>query len=363
MGKTTKWTQEKFIDECKKVHNDRYDYSETNYIGSNKKITIRCKKHGNFEQRSSSHLSGVGCPKCARFESRTDVSDFILKSNTIHNNKYDYSRVIYINSHTKIKIICKEHGIFEQVPYQHIRGCGCPNCNKFKKLDTKEFIDRSNEIHNNKFDYSLVNYINNRKKIIIICPEHGKFEQTPGDHLRGIGCSKCSMRKKKTNDDFILKSNEIHNFFYNYSKVEYKSAHKKVIIICKIHGEFKQTPNSHFKGVGCPYCKKSKGETKILNFLKEKNIKFEPQKTFENCKYKQLLSFDFYLPDFNTCIEYDGEQHFSRYRFEKDNTKFEIRKKRDQIKTNFCIENDIKLIRIKYTEIVEEKLKWLIGLK
>jgi Zn finger protein HypA/HybF involved in hydrogenase expression len=287
---------------------------------------------------------------------KLSIIEFIQKANIIHHNIYDYSLTKYINSSSKVKIICSIHGIFEQTPNQHISGKqGCPKCaGKGKNID--EIINDFNIKHNYKYDYSLIEYKNKRSKIKIICPEHGIFEQISYSHLSGIGCPKCAGNKKNI-DDFTKNANKIHNFKYNYELSEYKSAHKKIKIICPEHGIFVQTPNSHLRGNGCPNCKNkiSKGENIIINYLKENNISFIPQHKFENCKYKKLLPFDFYLPDYNMCIEYDGSQHF---KISWNNIeKFKLIQIRDKIKTDYCNNSNIKLIRIKYNDNIIEKLE------
>ena len=231
-----------------------------------------------------------------------------------------------------------------------------------KRLTTEEFIERSILVHGDKYDYSLMEYKNVDTKIKIICPEHGVFEQTPHHHLNGIKCPNCSHNKKITTEEFIIKSKEIHGDRYDYSLVNYKhTKYNKIKIICPIHGIFEQAPYEHKNGSGCPICMESKGERIIRNILIQKNIKYETQKKFKECKYINILSFDFYLNEYNICIEYDGEQHFKKFRFEKDNNKLIIRQKRDQIKNEYCINNNIRLIRIKFDENIEEKLNELFN--
>ena len=189
--------------------------------------------------------------------------NFILKSNIKHNNKYDYSKVEYIDSLTKVCIICPEHGEFWQTPQAHVRGNSCPLCSNKKRgdtfrLDLNDFIENSNKIHNNKYDYSKVEYINSLTKVCIICPEHGEFYMLPSSHLQGQGCPKCKGKGLKLNE-IIDKANKIHNNKYDYSKVVYTKMHNKVIIICPIHGEFEQTLSKHIsKKQGCPKCGKIK---------------------------------------------------------------------------------------------------------
>ncbi len=286
------------------------------------------------------------------------IDEFIKKSNIIHNNIYDYSLVNYKNSSIKIKIICHTHGIFEQTPNNHIsQKQGCPKCaGKGKEL--LEIIEDFNKIHNFKYDYSLINYKNKRSNLKIICTDHGIFEQISYSHLSGIGCPKCGGSFRTTTEEFINKSNKIHNNKYDYSLVDYKSAHKKVKIICPEHGSFEQSPNGHLRGNKCPKCEldMSKGELKITEYLKNENINFVPQHTFIDCKNIRCLPFDFYLPIYNICIEFDGIQHFKASKSWGGEQELEIRKIRDQIKTDYCKNNNIKLLRIKYNENILDKL-------
>lgn len=237
------------------------------------------------------------------------TEEFIIRAKVAHGDRYDYSFVDYKNSQTKVKIICPEHGKFEQRPNDHIQGKGCIMCAGIKKKTKGEFVKEAHKIHKNKFDYSLVRYKNNRKKVKIICPEHGEFEQRPSDHINGFGCAECGRVKKLTTNEFIKRAKERHSN-YDYSLVEYKNMHTKVKIICKKHGEFEQTPHNHLKFAGCPKCNKSKGEKIISWFLDKKNINYEEQKKFDGCKNKSHLLFDFYLPDYNLCIEFQGIQHY-----------------------------------------------------
>ena len=196
---------------------------------------------------------------------------FIQDANKIHNHKYDYSKVDYVNTDTKVQIVCIEHGEFLQTPNEHLKGHGCPKCAKDKKRKTTEqFIQEASFIHKNKYDYSKVYYQNNCTKVCIICPIHGEFWQSPKKHLMGAqGCPRCNLYKgKKTKDvehisfstsvdlktEFIQKAILKHSSKYDYSKVEYISSNTKVCIICPKHGEFWQTPHHHLEGRGCPKC-------------------------------------------------------------------------------------------------------------
>lgn len=217
-----KITTKEFIERAEKVHIDKYDYSKVNYIGAQKKIIIICKKHEEFLQRSDIHYSGQGCPDCSG-NKKTTTQEFVDKAQKIHNNKYDYSKTYYKNNNTKIIIICKLHGEFSQIPRNHLGGSGCKKCaDKNKSLNNNIFIKKVNKIHNNKYNYSKVKYINNRAKIIIICPKHGKFKQSPNKHLLGHGCQKCgstSLRISKRSQIWLDKIEKENNIKIEREKI------------------------------------------------------------------------------------------------------------------------------------------------
>ena len=275
----------KFLkEEFYKTHKNLYDYSKVIYKGSRDKIIIICQKHGEFKMSPDNHKRGKGCGKCSKLNrinsdinKRTD--SFIMKSQKIHKNKYDYSKVIYKNINTKIKIICPIHGEFEQRPDSHLNSSGCTKCgvelsSNSRKTSVKDFISKSNQVHKNKYDYSEVIYKNTLTKVIIICPIHGEFQQSPGNHLKGKGCKVCYSEKDDKlgfKETFIKRSNKIYKNKYDYSKVQYKNIHKKVTIICPIHGEFQQSPNNHQRGHECFQCT---GKVKITleNFLEKSKV-------------------------------------------------------------------------------------------
>lgn len=299
-----------------------------------------------------------------------NTEDFIKKANLKHNNKFSYEKSKYVRYHDKLTIICDIHGEFEQSPYVHIRGSGCPQCYGNKKLTTPEFIKKAQKIHGNRYNYDLSVYSGNKGKIIINCPEHGGFEQRATRHLSGDGCPTCArelVAKKNTKNTewFVASSNDIHGDLYNYSKTKYKSIYSPVIIICKKHGKFEQKPRIHLNGCGCPYCgNNSKGEFRIKKYLEENNVLFERQKLFKKCKgKKRKLPFDFYLPNENILIEFDGIQHFKPVDRFGGKDGFIETKINDNIKDMFALENNIILYRIKYNEKIENKLNQILNLK
>lgn len=202
-------TQKQYIEDARKVHGDKYDYSQTVYKGAKEKVKIICPKHGEFWQVASVHLMGCGCQKCGderAIKLRIHTTDeFILKAKEIHGEKYNYSKSIYVSAKNLICIICPIHGEFWQIVSRHLSGCGCPKCGGTQKLTTEDFIKRAREVHGDKYDYSKVNYIDAHTKICIICPKHGKFLQIPNDHLTGSGCPSCSHTISKSEQ-------EIYNF-------------------------------------------------------------------------------------------------------------------------------------------------------
>jgi very-short-patch-repair endonuclease len=207
--------------------------------------------------------------------------------------------------------------------------------------NTKKFIEKAKKIHSNKYDYSKVEFVHINKKVKIICPIHGEFEQTPHIHLQGHGCPRCGGKVKLSTNDFIEKSKKIHGDKYDYSKVEYKGNFEKVCIICPKHGEFWQHANQHMQGRGCPHCRQSSLEKEVREFLDEENIKYISQK---RAKWLGKQSLDFYLPEYKVAIECQGIQHFIPSEYFGGEKRFERTKKLDSIKNKICEENGIKII-------------------
>ena len=296
-------TNDEIIKEYKKVHGNKYDYSLVDYKKSLSVVKIICPEHGEFSILSKEHLAGNGCAKCAGKNRTTE--DVIKIFKEVHGNKYDYSLVDFKLNTLRVKIICPKHGLFEQLFDVHSKGHGCQLCGGFFKYTKDEWINKANITHNNKYNYSLVDYINNKSEVKIICPEHGEFYQISGLHLSGCGCPKCKgTKKRKTLENFINEANLIHNNKYDYSVSEYDSARLKVKIICPEHGVFEQQADSHLRGCGCPKCSflYTKKEQEIKDFLKTLNVNIiENDKSILNG-----LELDIFLPDHNIAIEFDG---------------------------------------------------------
>lgn len=287
-----KITKEEFLERAKNIHGDNYEYDLTTFKGTQYPIKIQCKKCGNiFEQKVSSHLKGCGCNICA--------------------NR---------------KVADKQ------------------------RLTLKEFVEKSRKIHKDKYDYSKVKYVNNRTPIELICPKHGSFLQTPDSHLRGSECPECAriqrgINNRLTKEEVIKRFKEKHGDIYDYSKVDYKGIDTPIKIRCKKHGYFWQTPYHHMTDNGCPYCKASHLELDVKKILENNHIEFDYQKRF---KWLKAQSLDFYLPKQNIAIECQGIQHFKASKFFGGEKGLEVTQIRDKKKLQLCEENGVKILYYSY---------------
>lgn len=263
-------TKEDFANQANKVHNFKYDYSLFKYINNKTKGMIGCPIHGGFKQAPNNHLKGYGCSKCSGKIKKTKEM-FIEQANEVHNDKYDYSLFEYKGTHKKGIIICLYHNRFLQTPHNHLAGSGCPKCNGTIKKTKEMFIKQANEVHNDRYYYFLFEYINMKTKGIVICSKHKEFLQTPANHLAGHGCPKCGGTFRKTTKEFINQANKVHNFKYNYSLFKYTNANSKSTIICPEHGKFLQNANNHIRGNECPKCDTGISKSSQL-WLDELNI-------------------------------------------------------------------------------------------
>lgn len=205
ISKTKRKSKYEFISDAIKVHGDKYIYpDDMDYLDRITPVKIICKAHGEFVQTPASHVNGRGCTDCgyARVSKINSISqnEFIDKAKAVHGDKYDYSSVKYRGTSANIKIRCTDHDLwFEQTPNRHLNGAGCPACAKEKigaatRYTLQEFIDKSNNHHGSKYDYSLVEYVNCVTEVDIICHEHGIFSQKPVYHMNGHGYSKCGAQ-------------------------------------------------------------------------------------------------------------------------------------------------------------------------
>lgn len=267
-GGSQKLTTTDFIAKAQRVHRDQYDYSRVAYINQQTKVRIICPKHGPFEQTPGHHLQGKGCWDCSyelRSQSlRMGAAQFIELAQKRHGNYYNYCLVKYVNSKTPVTIICPKDGEFRQLSATHLRPAGCWKCahkelSERQRRTTESFIMQAQKVHGGKYDYSKTNYLSAIRKLTIICPKHGNFEQVPYSHLIGNGCNKCAdvvrADKKRTSAEaFISNARKAHGERYDYSHLVYVNSRTKVIIACSEHGNFEQLPYNHLNGMDCPAC-------------------------------------------------------------------------------------------------------------
>lgn len=309
----TKLNTEEFILRAKKIHGDRYDYSKVNYVNAKTKVCIICPKHGEFWQIPSKHITRrQGCRKCAdelrASKKRDDTKSFIEKAIAVHGTKYNYSEVHYIDTDTKIKIICPIHGEFWQTPNNHLSGRGCPQCanesvGKRSRDTTESFIKKCKEKYGAKYSYEKVHYVDTITPVIVTCPIHGDFTIKPSNFLQHTECRECkkekiAKEKRISFEEFVKRAKSIHGEKYTYSYDDYTELRAPTKIICPIHGEFWQTAINHTKkenANGCPKCQESIMERIVRRHLENNSVKYIFQCKFEWLKYKHKQSLDFYL--------------------------------------------------------------------
>ena len=273
-----------------------------------------------------------------------------------HGDIYGYDLVKYEGGKTKVDIVCKVHGVFSQSPEKHKEGRGCPTCGKLRSsnkrsLSTDAAIENFKSEHGDLYGYDLVDYVNNHTKVDIVCKVHGVFSQSPEKHKEGRGCPTCGGSEPLISENIIENFKSEHGDLYGYDLVDYVNMHTKVDIVCKVHGVFSQSPNKHKYGQGCPTCKSSKGELKIRKHLEGKH-KFSEQYSYPDLKYKRLLKFDFsvVINGVNHLIEYQGKQHYVAVDYWGGGKGFKDRQHKDQLKRDYCINNNIPLLEIRYDD-------------
>lgn len=259
-----------FVDAAAAVHDVKYDYSEVVYVNNSTLVKIMCRScGGSFQMRPSHHLVGSGCPACWVNSITRTTEAFVERALASHGDAFDYSRCSYVNSQTKITIGCKSCGLwFQQIPNNHVRGVGCPNCSRrrgdHKRLaaSAATFIERARLVHGDKYDYSNVVYKGNAASVSILCLScKGVFEQSPGNHLAKKGCTNCATQRRarsrtKSKEMFVREAEAVYGLdVFDYSSTDYVKAHSPVFILClKCYKPFSRTPASHLQGHACPYC-------------------------------------------------------------------------------------------------------------
>lgn len=335
-------TKLEFLERARDKHGYKYKYHNLTPIIKMDQI-VEIEYDGKiYSQRVNKHIKLGRCPE-KNTPSKT-TEQFINEAIEIWGDKYDYSLVEYKGALKKVKIIF-EGIVFEQVAVQHLK-----KQSPEKNLNLENFIRKSKIKHGNKYDYSRVNFVNGDTPVMI--GYKGIFYlQKPYNHLSGSKPENIVLSVAKNTQKFIIEANQVHNFKYSYDKTDYKKNQIKVTIICKLHGEFLQNPLSHLSGNGCPLCNESKGEKLISKFLDKNNISYIRQHKFEKCKNVYCLPFDFFIPRYRCVIEFDGKQHFEPIEHFGGIESFEKLKINDKIKNEYCEDNIINLIRIRYDQM------------
>lgn len=278
----TRKTTEQFIEEARAVHGDRYDYSLVEYTTNKGKVKIVCGIHGISEVGAIEHIRGANCYKCGKenmaSKCRITKEDFIKKSKEVHRDKYDYSLVEYVNNKTHVKIICPVHGEYLKSPEKHKAGSGCRKCLSKKNTKTTEsFVNECRIIHDNFYEYEKTNYIHSNKTVIITCPNHGDFEQKAKTHREGNGCKKCSLENNNFTRHHYITIAENANLYLIKCWNENEEFYK----IGKTAYEVKR----RFGGKSLPY------NYKIIHILNSEigriyDSEIELHKKYKNYKYK-----------------------------------------------------------------------------
>ena len=286
----------------------------------------------------------------------TKESIFITKAIKKHKGVWGYHKVNYINSRTKVIFVCRIHGDFEQYPNNHLQGTGCSKCGYLKSANkhrttNKSFTDRADKKHKGMYTYNKTKFIRSHLPVIVTCSVHGDFNIEPSNHLAGQGCPKCgqvkaNMKNTKTLAKFIQESIKIHGNKYNYHKTKYTGVFSNIIITCPVHGDFKQIANNHTRGNGCPTCKSSKGELAVIKYLVKQDIKYITEYKLNNTDFR----YDFYLPELNILIEYDGVGHYKPIAHWGGKNHLSKVKENDKLKNTLADMCNIPLIRIPYTK-------------
>ena len=339
-------THKEFMDRIRKINNNIEILGE--YVNNRTKIKCRCKIDGyEWEARPSHLLSGQGCPKCGGTMKKTHeefIEGFYIKNKNAENIEILGK---YVGADKKIKCKCKiDEYEWEVTPHDLLNGSSCPKCSgNIKNKTTKYFINELKEINDNI--EILGEYVSNNTKIKCKCKIDGhEWEARPKDLLKGISCPKCAGRNKTT-EEFKQELKKVNSDIEILG--EYVNAITKIKCRCKIDGyEWEMRPSNLLNGQGCPKCNESKGEKRIGKYLDSRNIEYKREHKFDDCRSKNRLPFDFYIPSKNIVIEYDGKQHYEIIKWFGGFDSFIATKIRDTIKTIYCKENNIKLIRIPY---------------
>jgi len=306
-GVKRRLTTAEYLVRARQVHGEKYDYSRLEYVRNALPVTVICAVHGEFHPTATSHLQGRGCPGCASVKktaTRGNWASKLLVFREVHGTKYEYDETSFKRMRDKIRIRCPKHGWFEQTPGNHTTR-GCDRCGGTRTTSTEEFIKKAQAVHGLRYDYSRVNYVNNRTLVTLVCPEHGEFEQRPVNHVNmKRGCWKCTRSFPSDTPGFVEKAERVHQNRYTYENTEYVRSGDPVTITCPKHGPFLQAPENHLSGNACPVCSNgcSEGEREVYEWI----LQQEPTARTRVRDVIPPMELDIYIPEKNLAIEYCG---------------------------------------------------------
>lgn len=384
----SRYTLEEYLEKAREFHGDKYDYSNVKYKSLDDKIVIKCREHGEFEMRAINHIlkdgKAQGCREC-RLRKRGEkqrsgrADSIVADFRKVHGDRYDYSKSDYRGLHVDMKITCRVHGVFMARPSNHLSGTNCPSCysDRLKeegannRISNEEFITRAKQRHGELYDYSSTNFTGMHFPITVICREHGEFTQSKAlNHLNNdLNCPVClelemmeiQLSRRTTFEEAQKMVYEIHRDtieILDYSK--YEGTESKIPFKCNRHpkhGEFHSSLHSVSSGTGCPVCSMSRGERQILFYLNDRGIKSETQKYFKETGKKR---FDFYLPELNIVIEFNGRQHYESIKAWGGEKGLIRVQESDKIKKHFCIDKGIRFEVIRYDENLYDRLEEIL---
>lgn len=370
-----KLTFQEISQRAKEIHKTKYILLESSFIDTTTEMKIWCnvcQKY--FKQKPSNHLNGSGCPTCGNKRKNKErqikaKKEFPQKVFLKHGDRYDLSKFTYTSAHETSIAICKIHGEFPISPANLLSGRGCRDCGiqrrallKIKRARDK-FISAVYIKYDNMVDLSQFIYLCNFTRSIAICKIHGEFLISPSNLLGGNGCPDCVKEKrtalsikkaeKKFRSDFYKK----YKNKFDLCKFIYLGRRIRSIAICQTHGEFLITAESLLAGHGCLRCNASLGEIEISRCLDSLKINFSSEVSFSSLYTRR--KFDFYFPDYDLYVEYQGIQHYEPIAFFGGEKGFKLRQIKDQYKRDWCKENNHRLLEIPYWDFdkIEEILK------
>jgi len=360
-------TPQKEVDEKVKIRLKEINASLTElFIFKNTKsrLKLKCNIDGHEWVRDYHGVINLktGCPRCDgqviyQEEAQERVNNRLKKINASLKVPF-----IYKNNYSRPSLICNKKGHEWNPTYHEFihGGNGCPKC-AGRDLSKKEINEKVNSALKD-INASLIEpfiYTNNESILKLKCNIDGhEWDIRYYNLINRKGCAKCAGVLKYTQKEayqIVSKKCKLMNYELLESFEYITTIETKIKLKCKKcdHVWDISFANLHYNRSGCPHCNISKGEKEIEKILIKQNILFIPQKTFKGCKDKGLLKFDFYLPKLNTCIEFDGIQHFKSFKFFGGVKRFKQTQKKDAIKNKYCKDSNIKLIRIPYTKFNE----------